>query len=440
MPDTSVAHGRTFDQNIDILFDELALATRWGRPSVLLAVHQSKFGQDKAEKALEARLKTINQAVARIVVNDERSDVARMILASAAEKRPIFFVSNLDWGGGEDGRQAYRALNMQREHFVEQGIRAVFWLTTAEAARLPRLAPDFWAFRHRVIEFVSQRSPTKVRLPSGALAWDVQKSVDPFESLAAGIRARKELLARLPRNMEALSTRVELHCSLGYLHWAAGDSAVAAQAFKAGLDLAQDYELPELKSRLLNGLGIMLYDSGKYLEALERFKEGLKHQSSSPSLLINFSAACCMLGRNQEALISGKKAIRSNPADADTWSHMGYLYGAMGKPDEAITSFRKAAELAPRAPAHREALAVFYGIMDRPDEAKRELGAARQLAGDRGTIYLDILQEAILGDAEKAGRLLAAAAAAGQLTKHQIRRDPNVAIVLDAARAGALLE
>jgi Flp pilus assembly protein TadD len=119
---------------------------------------------------------------------------------------------------------------------------------------------------------------------------------------------------------------------------------------------------------------------------------------------------------------------------------MGYLYGAMGKPDEAITSFRKAAELAPRAPAHREALAVFYGIMDRPDEAKRELGAARQLAGDRGTIYLDILQEAILGDAEKAGRLLAAAAAAGQLTKHQIRRDPNVAIVLDAARAGALLE
>ena len=63
-------------ENIDILFNELVLATQWGRPSVLLAVNKSKFGQEKAEKALEARLKKQGLEIARIVVNDQRSDVA----------------------------------------------------------------------------------------------------------------------------------------------------------------------------------------------------------------------------------------------------------------------------------------------------------------------------------------------------------------------------
>ena len=52
----SVHHGKSFDENIDILFDEIVLAEQWGRPSLLLAVHKSKFGQEKAEKVLEARL------------------------------------------------------------------------------------------------------------------------------------------------------------------------------------------------------------------------------------------------------------------------------------------------------------------------------------------------------------------------------------------------
>ena len=440
MPDTTRAHGKTFDENIDILFDELALATQWGRPSVLVAVNKSRFGQDKAAEALEARLKKIDQTVAWIVVNIQRWDVARLMLASPADKRPIFFISNLDWGGGETGTQTYGALNMQRELFVEQRIRAVFWLTTAEAAHLPRYAPDFWAFRHRVIEFVSQRAPTKVRLPSGALAWDVQKSVDPFESLPDAILGRERLLATLPRNVEALSTRVELHHGLGYLRWAAGDPEGAARDLEAGRHLAQGYELPELSSRLLNGHGIILYEAGKYPEALVKFQEGLKLQSSSRSLLINFAATCCVLGRNQEALTAGKKAVGSNPTDGDTWGRLGYLYGAMGKPDEAIRSFRRAAELAPRAAGHHESLAVFYGILERPEDARRELGIARGLAGGQATGYLDIVEEALLGDGEKAQHLLAAAAAAGRLGKHEIRRDPNLSILFDASQTRTMLE
>jgi hypothetical protein len=146
MPETSVQHGRGFDDNLDILFDEIALAAQWGRPSLLLAVHKSKFGQEKADKELERRLDEAGFQVARIAISDRRS--IRAVDAQAPGARPVFFISNIDWGGGEEGRQAYRALNLHRELFVEEAIKAVFWLTINEAANLPRYrflgVPPVW--------------------------------------------------------------------------------------------------------------------------------------------------------------------------------------------------------------------------------------------------------------------------------------------------------
>ena len=399
---------------------------------MLLAVNKSKFGQEKAEKALEARLKQQGLEVARIVVNDQRPDAPALI--KQAGGKPVFFISNLDWGGGDRGMQAYRALNMQRELFVEDRVKAVLWLTTAEATNLARHAPDFWAFRHRVVEFVSQRSPAGIKLPAGVLLWDTQTTVEIFDSPEAGIRAREDLLARLPRTLESLSTRAELYYSIGYLHWVAGDLERAAAALQAGLDLAADHELPELKSRLLNGVGIVRYDAGKYLEALEAFQQGLELNASSPSLLIDLSAACCMLGRKQEATAAGKKAIAASPTDAESLDRVAYILAAMGKPDEAITHLIKAVEFAPRVSRYRASLAVLYSVVDRADEARQQLEAARSLTGSPASPYLDVLREAILGDAAKAQDLLKTAVESQELAAHDIRRDPNLGILMHAAQ------
>ena len=434
MPDTSVQHGKSFDDNLDILFDEIALAAKWGRPSLLLAVHKSRFGQDKAEKALEVRLNQEGFQVGRIVFNDRRSDIAQLIREATPRAKPVFFISNIDWGGGDDGRQAYRALNLHRELFVEEAIKAVFWLTVNEAANLPRFAPDFWAFRHRVVEFVSQRAAGKVQLPAGILAWDMQRSPDPFESPEGGIRARQDLLGKLPDSLESLSTRVEIHGNIGHLHWTIGDLEQAEEAFERGLALAKDFELPELKAGLLNGMGILLYERGDHAAALEQFNQGLRYRSSNRSLLINISAANCMLGRIQEALTVGKRAVRVNPTEADTWRRLGYIQNAAGRPDEAITCLAKAAELAPRAAEHHTSLAVMYSLIDRPDDTRIQLRRARELGGEEVVTYCNILREAALGEADKAHEMLRAAVGAGQITKYEIRRDLNLGLLFDEAK------
>ena len=73
------------------------------------------------------------------MVDKERSDVPHLILSTPATDRSVFFVSNIDWGGGQDRKDAYRSLNIYRELFVDNHIRVVFWLTVNEAAILAPL-------------------------------------------------------------------------------------------------------------------------------------------------------------------------------------------------------------------------------------------------------------------------------------------------------------
>jgi len=436
MGERGLPHGKSFEENLAILFDELLLAGKWGRPSLLLAVHKSSFGQAKAEHALEERLEQQGLRVERIVFNDSRSDIAELLRAAPSSPKTVFFISNVDWGGGSDGRQAYRGLNMHRELFVERAIKAVFWLTVQEAANIPRFAPDFWAFRHRVVEFVSQRSPGKVQLPAGILAWEMSRSPDPFESPRGGIQAREELLRTLPESLEALSTRVDLHGGIGHLHWILGELEPSLKSFERGLALAADHALPEAKAGLLNGIGIVLFESGSHAGALERFNEGLHYRSSSRALLINLSATQCVLGRIQAALALGHKAIRSNPTDADTWFRLGYIYHAAGRTDEAIAGMAKAAELGPRVAAYQLALAVLYSLVERPEDSGVHLARARQLTGESGQTYTDVLESALQGHQDAALARLRKAVAAGSVTAADVSRDLNLNLLFDAAQLG----
>ena len=439
MPNTVSQPGTIFEENIELLFEELELAIKWERPSILLAVHKSKFGQDKASRALGEKLNKLGIRITEIIVNNERSDAPHSILATPAARQSVFFVSNIDWGGGADGKDAYKALNLYRELLVENQIKAVFWLTPTEAANLAHYAPDFWAFRHRVIEFSAQRTRGKVSIPAGTLIWQVQELIDSFDKPEQRIAAREEILAKLPPNNESLSTRIELLYYIGYFCWLQGNQAKALKSFIAGLDLAKDHGMARAEAKLLNGLAVIYYEQNQYEKTVEFCKEAIADDPEDNSLLINLSAACCALGRNQEAMTIGKRAIRMDSNDAKIWNRLGYIYCAMQKFDEATTFFTKATELAPQVAAYQESLAVCYSIVERVDESKRLLGIARKLAGIQAKFRLDIYEEAVSGNIENSLRLLQKARDGNQISISEIRRDPNLNLLLEPAQIEAIL-
>lgn len=144
-------------EGVSVLLDEIRLALEWNRPSILLAVQKNKRPLSKAEIVLEESLRCLNHDVIRVDLCKQLSVFPRLLFWSPASRQPVFFFSRLECEAG-GGKDVYRALNLHRETLIEQHTCGVFWLSSEEAASLVRFAPDFWAFRHRVVEFAPERN------------------------------------------------------------------------------------------------------------------------------------------------------------------------------------------------------------------------------------------------------------------------------------------
>jgi hypothetical protein len=135
----------------------------------------------------------------------------------------VFFIDGFRWGKS-DAAGVYSNLNLQREFFVERQIRTIFWLTENEIVELAHAAPDFWAYRHRVIEFVDSPKAEQLIKQTLESAWQGPGEYgDATEDTDARISLRESLLTDLPRGEEASSIRANLLLTLGVLNWRRGD-------------------------------------------------------------------------------------------------------------------------------------------------------------------------------------------------------------------------
>ncbi len=421
--------GKTFTDNTAALFQELKLAVQWKRPSILLAVCRSKPTQAKAEAALTDMLKQLSCKVIKIEVNAQSPRIAQQILDAKGSERTIFYISNLDWGGGQDGKDAYRSLNMSREIFVENSIKAIFWLTPGEATNLPHYASDFWAFRHRMVEFSTARSAERIPLTAGLLIWHGQKAYEPQKQVGERIETYQRFLNDLPDKPESLSTRLELLYTLGYLYWILGNTSKAVSLLRSGLDQTQGLGSFNSKSWLASGLAIIAFEQGDLQQAAAIYESLLPEFPKDSILYLNYGAALCALGKNSNALSQAEKAARLNPNDGETWNRIGYLYIGAGKPDQAVECFKKAVELAPAVAYFYISLALCYSMLDLPDEALRQIGQAYLHTTDQAFLFRTY-EAALQGRPEHSSELLKRALSTGKIARIDILRDFNSQVFL----------
>ncbi|HEX2696826.1 MAG TPA: hypothetical protein VHM28_03910, partial [Anaerolineales bacterium] len=150
----SIYESEILIERIENLAAELELAARWQRPYVLLAVYGSELVRSQVEQALRAQLNGLGQETAYVKVkNRKASDIVNCLKQFTNPENTVFFFDGLQWSQAEP-TDAYSALNLQREFFIERKVRVIFWLTQSEITALAHGAPDFWTCRNRVIEFV----------------------------------------------------------------------------------------------------------------------------------------------------------------------------------------------------------------------------------------------------------------------------------------------
>lgn len=431
---------KKFEETIGFLLEELALAKQWDRPSILLAVHRSKNSQGKAEIVLKKKLNKNGTNVVEIKIDHESPDAAHLILAAKADiENDVFFISNIDQGGGDDGRNAYRALNLFRENFVENKIKAIFWLTINEEIKLPKYAPDFWAFRHRVVEFSSTHQTRKPIPPSGLLLWGLQNHEELPGAAKEKIIARKRLLAELTDSLESLSTRIDLLQNLGYLYWTLGDATQASEALNFALDLANREEYSDIKIFLKNGLAIISYELGHYQEAFDILKDLVDQNPKSSWLKINLTVVLSALGKNYLAITQGGRVLKQDSTNPEIMYTLGYLYFSLGKLDAAVDLLKKSIQLAPSKKKTYEILGVCFGKMGLLDDAKVQFSHAANLGGDR-VVFSKICEEVLFGNLDKAVAQAKDAIVFEKITRHEVLCDPTLNAVFGNLAIQAIIK
>ena len=264
-----------FADRVEILLDELEFALQFDRPSILLVIYRSELVRADVEAALAEKLHPLGQRIEQLFINEGNHDLPVALRERADQTATVYCVSGMRFGGGEDGRNAYRALNIRREYFVEDHLRVIFWLTESEAKALPRYAPDFWAFRHRTVEFMDQPKSRHIRQHSHEMIWREWGSTESSDSrtftedTAAKIAYREQLLSELPDEPERIGARANLLYTLGPLYAAQGGYEKAIGVYQQAIALDPKNANPH------NGLGIVYRGLGRTEEAIAAYQQAI---------------------------------------------------------------------------------------------------------------------------------------------------------------------
>ncbi|MFP4435763.1 MAG: tetratricopeptide repeat protein [Chloroflexaceae bacterium] len=441
-----------FSERIERLLRELERAIKWQRPAILLAVYSSEFVRADAETALKTRLSALGQTVSDYrVTGADNADIPLHLRELPDQDRTVFFVSGLRWGDGADGRNAYRALNIRREYFVDARMRVIFWLTQSEAEKLPAYAPDFWAFRHRVVEFVEAPQPEQIR----RTAWDVILSnieIDPLhKNIDAKIALREALLHDLPAGDETLDMRATLLLSLAGLYVRKAGYDRALDAAQAVLEIVEQFDRVEVKvlcltllgeiyrlqknydaalivlnqalaldandAAIYKNLGDVYRDTDQYAAALTAYQQALALDPENPSYYRAVSNVYQLQGDLDQATMALQRAITLNPQDHLAYLDLGFLYHRQERYADAVESCQQALALNAGLVDTRLLLAVCYQELNQKENALQQI----ELARDSVTADTDELPQFYLelfnGNMDTALDLLKAAFEKGQISR-----------------------
>ncbi len=420
-----------FSEGVANLLAELKLAIHWDRPSILLAIYKTESVRIKAEKVLEQELDKISQAVKRVQMDRAQPDVTQIILLTENSDRVVFSITGIRNAGGDDGKDAYRALNLYREIFVEHRIRIVLWLTENESRNLSQFAPDFWAFRHRVIEFALDRLQQKDILPSGVLLWSQQDPVSHPQKLKEDIQYYSQMLADLPERRESVSIRTDVLFKLAYFDWMYDNLVDAKRKLISGFELADRLNVGHIKAGFLNALAIISYELQNREDAMSQLKKAIEINPQDSLLNINLGITYQSLGQGQNAIVAAKRATRLDPKNPRIWNALAHLFLASGRLEVAQSSFECALSLDPQNLFYHLGLVVCQFKAGDLDKVERSLDLVNR-TGNSQSNYYQACEKALRGNSDEAIQILKAALRNNELLAPVLRRDPILQHIFDA--------
>ena len=125
-------------------------------------------------------------------------------------------------------------------------------------------------------------------------------------------------------------------------------------------------------SVILNGLGTVYSEEGRYQDAIKVFEASLAYRPTIPAFK-NLGYIYGVLGRYEDSVATYQKCITADPMDAGTYAALGDVLVKWGKNTEAVAYFQKAVELYPDSTVALFKFADACIAVQRYDEAIQAL-------------------------------------------------------------------
>ena len=360
----------SFDERLEILAGELELAVKWQRPCIVLVVYSSEYVRADVEAALENQLMDLGQKSIHLSVkNRDPKDLVPFFKEFKDPAHSVFLIDGLRWGGGDE-RSVYASVSLQREYFVERQIRAVFWMTPNEIMKLTHAIPDFWTYRHRVIEFMESPKAEQVLKQALDSAWQGAGEYGTEDGdTDARISMREAMLTELPKGEEAISIRGNLLLTLGVLNWRKGDFEQADEQLREALEIASKIQDNWFEAECFNAVALIRSSTERIDEAIDAYKQAIQLAPDQIFVWNNLGNLCAKVGRSDEAMIAFRKALEGNPRDPIAWNGLANVHFKLGYVDDAIAAYRKSLQYTPTFAQPWCGLGEAYASIGRADEA-----------------------------------------------------------------------
>jgi tetratricopeptide (TPR) repeat protein len=337
--------GLPFEDRIDILFQEIELAVRWDRPSILFAIYKSESTRNEVNSLLSEKLKNISQKTHSITTNfSDQFDFLSQISQLADLPQTVLLIDGFKWDCGEEGVRVFKEFNEHREYFIDHNIRAIFWLFENEVSEFASNATECWILRHRVVEFTdvhqqiegSDRS-SELQIPDG------EKTPDPERCTQ---NLPEETMNSLDSENEKASHAKAL-LGLGMIFWRKGNSQRALKYLQTSVEISNLLADQSLQAQCQNALALVHTELGNVDEAISAYQHAISLSPESESLWNNLGQLLAKNERNEEAINAFSKALSCSAQDFLSWDGLGHIYNKFGVYQKAIDAFEKALEIAP---------------------------------------------------------------------------------------------
>jgi tetratricopeptide (TPR) repeat protein len=307
------------------------------------AYKYNEFLRSDVEKSLKRAL--VEQGLEVVSVDAGNNKDLPAFFSSTNSGNSVFSVYNMDKGFPE----VLQYLNFKREELVEHHVKAVFWVREEELARISLDAPDFFAFRNRVVEFMEV--PTAEERRPALVEFALETEYKSLDEIKRSIELKEKLLSELSTEAEISGY---LLSSLGILYGQIGSYNKSLEYSEKALKVAKEIGDRQNEGSLLGNLGIAYSNLGQVERAIEYYEQALAiakeigDRRSEGTLLGNLGIAYSNLGQVERAIeyyeqaLAIAKEIGDRRGEGDALGNLGIAYSDLGQVERAIKYYEQA--------------------------------------------------------------------------------------------------